>query len=181
MTWWDRTKTPGPETPGKTKLLAVEDDARTREEIVQTFSALGLEASAVGSAEAALEALQKGFEPSVIIMDFSLPGMSGPRLYQTMAMHPVWKSVPVVGFTSQWNSGAPNPSVIAEWMTAATLLKRASEKPVGEVVSKPERTADGVPDELVIAVANALAKTGRTPPYLLAEAAKSAVARRPIR
>jgi DNA-binding NtrC family response regulator len=66
-----------------TTVLIVEDDARIRANLVYQIGRLGLEASALASAEAALDHFAEG-APDLLLLDVRLPGMSGVELVRRL-------------------------------------------------------------------------------------------------
>jgi signal transduction histidine kinase/PAS domain-containing protein/ActR/RegA family two-component response regulator len=65
-------------------VLAVDDDADSRELILVALQGAGAEVMAVGSAAAALEALDS-FAPQVIVADVAMPGTDGYELMRRIA------------------------------------------------------------------------------------------------
>src|SRR5215218_7015889 len=64
-------------------VLLVEDEPRLREMLVRAVSDMGFEPHGVGSAEAALRAMdEKPFE--VVVLDLTLPGMNGMDLFERL-------------------------------------------------------------------------------------------------
>ncbi|MBK8652222.1 MAG: response regulator [Elusimicrobia bacterium] len=84
------------------------------------FSRLGCQVKVFGLAEAALERLENGERPDVMILDFRLPGISGPQLFRKMGMDETTRSVPVVPFTSHWG-GKTVSDLARDWENVATL------------------------------------------------------------
>src|SRR5262245_49747493 len=84
----------------KPKILAIEDSPDTQRELKRVFTRLGCDVVQAFSAEDGLEKLKSGLAVDVVILDFKLPGMSGPQLYQELNKNEAWKSLPVIPFTS---------------------------------------------------------------------------------
>jgi two-component system OmpR family response regulator len=61
----------------ETQLLLVEDDDRLREIIVRHLRREGYMVTETGSAEGAVDALQAGLRPRLVILDLGLPLESG--------------------------------------------------------------------------------------------------------
>ncbi|WP_437995129.1 ATP-binding protein [Sorangium sp. So ce185] len=70
------------------RVLLVEDDSDTREVLVCTLEAQGAEVTAVGSPQAALEALEPAASPAerpqVLLSDLGMPGMDGYELLRRL-------------------------------------------------------------------------------------------------
>ncbi|MFN4295512.1 MAG: response regulator [Brevundimonas sp.] len=62
------------------RVLVVDDDDAVREVAAGYLDDLGYEVAEVGSGGAALEHLESGGEPAVVLMDFAMPGMNGREL-----------------------------------------------------------------------------------------------------
>jgi PAS domain S-box-containing protein len=76
---------PPPESwPGVLKVLVVDDDELIRSALGGILKVLGYSASLAESGEAALDLLEAGLEPQVVILDMNMPGLGGsgtlPRL-----------------------------------------------------------------------------------------------------
>ena len=66
------------------KALIVEDDAKIRAALEFQLREEGLETVSVDRAEAALEQLQSGFLPDLLLVDVRLPGISGVELLRRL-------------------------------------------------------------------------------------------------
>ncbi|WP_437331444.1 ATP-binding protein [Sorangium sp. So ce394] len=82
----------GPAAPARplagVRVLLVEDDSDTREVLVCTLEAQGAEVTAVGSPQAALDALEPAGSPAerpqVLLSDLGMPGMDGYELLRRL-------------------------------------------------------------------------------------------------
>lgn len=61
----------------KTKILVIEDVMEMAQLICMYMDKAGFESISCETAESALEKLQSGFEPALVLLDLNLPGMSG--------------------------------------------------------------------------------------------------------
>lgn len=79
--------------PEALAVLLVDDDELIRSSIQALLEAMGHEATAVASGEAALERMEAGYGPDVVILDMNMPGLGGagtlPRLRSLNARVPV--------------------------------------------------------------------------------------------
>ena len=85
---------PGPETPGRAlNVLLVDDDDLIQNAMESVLQSLGHAVVSTPSGEAALEAIEAGFEPDVVILDMNMPGLGGagtlPRLRALLPEVPV--------------------------------------------------------------------------------------------
>lgn len=86
-------------------ILVVEDTRSIADLICQTLNEeQQYEAIAVDNGAAALEAL-KGVRASLLILDVSLPGISGLELYELLQAEETTRSVPVIFVTADRGAG----------------------------------------------------------------------------
>ena len=71
---------------GMRQLLIVEDDESLRRIVVRHLRAQGYRVAEADSAEAAVEALEGGLRPEVVILDLNLPGDTGWDLLRGPAL-----------------------------------------------------------------------------------------------
>jgi hypothetical protein len=112
------------------RLLVVEDDARQRDSIVELIGNGDVETIAVGSAEDALEALDKRtFD--CMVLDLRLPGMSGFDLMKTIKDRSDLRRLPVIVYTGMdLDEGE------------VTRLRQLAETIIIKDVRSPERLVD---------------------------------------
>jgi hypothetical protein len=112
------------------RLLVVEDDARQRDSIVELIGNSDVETTAVGSAEDALEALDKG-SFDCMVLDLRLPGMSGLDLMKTIKDRSDLRRLPVIVYTGMdLDEGE------------VTRLRQLAETIIVKDVRSPERLVD---------------------------------------
>ena len=71
---------------GSVRVLFVEDDEVLAGIVTRHLAVRGHDVRSVGSAEEALDALQNGFRPKVVLLDINLPGASGWELLRSGAL-----------------------------------------------------------------------------------------------
>lgn len=144
-------------------IWAVEDSVEMQKTLVEIFSRLGCSVTVFGSAEESLMKLQAGARPDVMILDFRLPGMSGPHLFRKMGMDEKLKTIPVVPFTSHSGENVPT-SLATEWeLVALTIAKGKEVEP--DIIKKFDGDDFTIPERLILSVANVLKGTpGGLPP-----------------
>jgi CheY-like chemotaxis protein len=69
---------------GRRSVLIVDDEKTARMALTYLFQFSGYNAEAVSSAEAALERLEQGLVPMVVLVDLNLPQMSGLELIRRL-------------------------------------------------------------------------------------------------
>lgn len=135
-------------------IWVVEDNAEMQKTLDVVFSRLGCQVKVFGLAEAALERLKNGERPDVMILDFRLPGISGPQLFRKMGMDENTRSIPVVPFTSHWG-GKKATDLAREWEDISTLSTSQATDELS-VVKKLPGNELSVPEQLIMSVANVL-------------------------
>jgi signal transduction histidine kinase len=81
------------------RVLAVDDDADSRELILLTVRAADGEVMAVSSAASALDAIE-AFDPHVVIADLAMPGMDGFGLIRELARRMPGRMPPVIAMSA---------------------------------------------------------------------------------
>jgi FixJ family two-component response regulator len=118
-------------TEAQKNVVVVEDDASVRRAILRLLHAAGQRAIGFPSAEALLKALVVA-EAGCLVLDISLPGLSGFELYQRL-LESHWK-LPVIFIT-----GNESPST-AEWArkldAIAYLVKPISEEDLLDAITR---------------------------------------------
>jgi len=69
---------------GHCRILIVDDDADTREALSQALADAGFSVEQAASGTEALEKLDAGGEPDVVLLDLRMPGMDGAQLLERM-------------------------------------------------------------------------------------------------
>ena len=81
----------------RARVLVIEDEVDVAATVLELLTARNYEVIAVTTAEEGLEVIP-GFRPSVLLLDISLPGLSGPGLLDVFARRYAW--LPVIVVTS---------------------------------------------------------------------------------
>jgi CheY-like chemotaxis protein len=137
-------------------LLLVEDNTVTRETLVRDFSSLGCRMTVARSAEEARGALERGLSPHVIILDFRLPGQSGPAFFRSMTEDDRYRRIPVVPFTSLVNSREPAATPILMDFVSTREAQNNRDSSQAIVPKGDSETVTVTPPALLIAVAHGL-------------------------
>jgi CheY-like chemotaxis protein len=70
--------------PKKTRAMIIEDDVNEREMLANFLRMMGIEVTACGTGEEAIERLRGGEEADVILLDMGLPAMKGDEVAKTI-------------------------------------------------------------------------------------------------
>src|SRR5438105_716380 len=139
------------------KVLIIEDSPVTQKTLEGLFTELGCNVAFVSSSEQALNMLQSNSIPDTIILDFKLPGKSGPQFYEDIILNPKWKNISVIPFTSQWQENWLNPHLVGQWLAGQAIMKIIG----GESENIISKGSQGehvvkVPQELILRVGHGL-------------------------
>jgi FixJ family two-component response regulator len=91
-------------------VFVVDDDESVRESLPDLLKELGFDAEALGSAEEFL-ASRAGARTSCLILDVSMPGMSGPELHRELEQRGL--RIPTIFITAQVDETL-RPSLLAQ-------------------------------------------------------------------
>jgi two-component system alkaline phosphatase synthesis response regulator PhoP len=83
-----RAPEPRPRIDPNARILVVEDEHELRELIAQWLESKGYVVSQAADGQDAVELLEAGLEPDVVLLDLSLPRMSGREFLQWMRAQP---------------------------------------------------------------------------------------------
>ena len=81
-------RAPRPRVAANARILVVEDEHELRELIAQWLETKGYVVTQAADGQDAVELLEAGLEPDVILLDLSLPRMSGREFLQWMRAQP---------------------------------------------------------------------------------------------
>jgi CheY-like chemotaxis protein len=148
------------------RILIVEDSHVTQKTLEGLFTQLCCDVKIFTTAEEALEGLRIDAAYDVIILDFKLPGKSGPQLFKEIVTNPRCRAIPVIPFTSQWTEKWMNPTMVGQWMASAKYLKEIYDMDIEPIISKGAQGEDvaNVPEELVLRVAHIIERRGKSLP-----------------
>ena len=125
----DPAAEPQSRTCGRLNVLLVDDDELVQASLMALLGALGHEATAALSGEQALEALEAGLRPDVVILDMNMPGLGGagtlPRLRALVPGVPVLLSTGRVDQAAQDLASAhPGVTLLPKPFTMKELKQR---------------------------------------------------------
>jgi CheY-like chemotaxis protein len=93
------------------KVLVVDDEVDIREPLQEFFQEAGLEVVTAADGVAAMQVLNDGQLPDVVVLDLLMPRMTGNDVYAAMQADPRLARVPVIVSTSD-PSRAPSGVLI---------------------------------------------------------------------
>jgi CheY-like chemotaxis protein len=85
-------------------ILVVDDDLDTRDSIAESLEDEGYQVVCAGDGVEALEKLSAGPLPKLILLDYTMPRMSGAEFRVEMARVSEWRAIPVVLLTADQNA-----------------------------------------------------------------------------
>jgi two-component system chemotaxis response regulator CheY len=127
-------------TDTKESVLLVDDDSFLLDMYALKFKQCGTPVEAVNDPIVALEKLRKGFEPTIILLDVIMPGMSGFEFLETIKKEGLAKDASVIILSNQ---GQQEDVDKAMKLGAAGYIIKASAIP-SEVCDKALNIARGL-------------------------------------
>jgi CheY-like chemotaxis protein len=94
---------PAERTPGA-EILVVDDDPMSREVLIDILEDEGYQVAAVANGREALEGLQRGLRPCVILLDLVMPVMDAAAFRQQQLQNPALAAIPVIVMTGASDS-----------------------------------------------------------------------------
>ena len=106
-------------------ILVIDDDMDIRDSLAETLRVEGYEVLTAVDGSQALELLQKGLRPKLILLDLMMPVMNGWKFLETVHERPEYAAIPVVvstAMTSKEDSVQFAAAFIKKPMDLASLL-----------------------------------------------------------
>jgi CheY-like chemotaxis protein len=123
--------------PGKT-VLVIEDNPMNMELVTDLLEAAGYQVRQARSAEEGIR-LVRAEHPSLILMDFSLPGMDGLSATAVLKSDPATRDIPIIALTAHAMKGDEEKARVAG--CAAYITKpidtRAFPKTIAQFFQSP--------------------------------------------
>ena len=88
--------TSSPPVSERHRILLVEDDESIRDAFTELLEYEGYALTAYDNGERALEALQEGPMPELILLDMMMPLMGGLLFLEHLRAEPAWRPLPVI-------------------------------------------------------------------------------------
>jgi CheY-like chemotaxis protein len=109
------------------RILVVEDEPENRLFIGLMLRTEGFEVLEAEDGRAALELLESGTRPDIILLDVMMPELNGWEVFERLRAHPEWSRIPVVMLTA---------------LAQRTDVERAVKLGVDGYLTKPFEPAD---------------------------------------
>ena len=113
-------------------VLVVDDDAEIRETLVEVLEESGYHALAASNGRQALDALQSGTRPELILLDMMMPVMDGAEFRAEQRQRPDLAGIPVVLISAHDDL----PARARELAASAALQKPISFRDLFETVKR---------------------------------------------
>jgi CheY-like chemotaxis protein len=94
------TSTPTGDALGRRKVLVVDDDSDVRSCLLEFLSRAGIAAGGALDGQDALEQIQSGPPPCLIVLDLEMPRLTGPELIAALRADSRCASIPLVSMTA---------------------------------------------------------------------------------
>ncbi len=154
-------------------IMVVEDSPETRNTLKDIFEVsfsggdLPCEVIINSSGEEALEKLEGGLVPNLIILDINLPGISGAEVLKRLKSDARWKSIPVFPYSSLWSEKTDMPfdehlKIVKDWYDAARFSQKAGAGLVAQVTPKYQghESTSVIHPRLIVFAASVLIQQG---------------------
>jgi two-component system phosphate regulon response regulator PhoB len=90
----------------RSSILLVEDDRDVADIVVETLESAGYEVDWASNGVEGLRFLRQRRVPKLILLDWSMPLMTGPEMLAAVQEQPEWRDLPVVLITAQGDAKA---------------------------------------------------------------------------
>ena len=88
------------------RILLVDDDPSGTEPVLRYIQRSGFDVATARDGREALSALSAGESPDLILLDVSMPGMSGLELLRVLRSYLRWQGIPVILLTAYADQAA---------------------------------------------------------------------------
>ena len=129
-----------PPSPRRPTILVVEDDASLRELYRTELTMAGYRVATVDDGLAALHWIESD-RPDAILLDWSLPRLSGHDVQGELAAHPETSDIPIILVTGLADESSINPADFAcvirkplDWTELVRAVKRCVKATHGRTV-----------------------------------------------
>ncbi len=129
------------------RLLLIEDDDRQRGALIELIGSGDVSITSVASAEAALEVLENEAGFRCMVVDLSLPGMSGLELLRTLQSRDGLRRIPVIVYTGAELSPAERAEIDALADRIVIKDARSPERLLEETALFLHRLDEDIPEQ----------------------------------
>jgi len=95
------------------RILVVDDSITMVMSLKSTLTLNGFEAESAGNGREALDKLQAGFKPDLIVTDINMPVMGGMELIRQVRSMPGLKFIPILTLTTESEAAKRNEGKLA--------------------------------------------------------------------
>jgi putative two-component system response regulator len=113
---------------GTRMVMVVEDDDDIRESLVELLEGWGLHPLPVQGAARALQLLEDGCQPAVILLDLRMPGMTGWEFRRAQMSESRFATIPVVVMTALGGNQDPIKAQMGDVVWLPKPFARAQSK-----------------------------------------------------
>jgi CheY-like chemotaxis protein len=122
-------------------VLVVDDDPDIRETLREVMEAEGCRVVCAEDGKAALEVLDSGFRPSLVVLDLMMPSMSGWEVLACIRAERALADIPVVVMSAAGGRAAPPGATrfLKKPVELDTLIELVNDPHVARPVRRRER------------------------------------------
>jgi CheY-like chemotaxis protein len=110
---------------GTIAILVIEDDAAIRELLREIFTARGFAVVTARQGAEALEILERGVRPTLIVLDIVMPIMGGDQFLKELRANEELKNIPVLVTSATKEKPPTAEGFVAKPFELATLFEAA--------------------------------------------------------
>lgn len=110
---------------GTIAILVIEDDAAIRELLREIFTARGFAVVTARQGAEALEILERGVRPALIVLDIVMPIMGGDQFLKELRANEELKNIPVLVTSATKEKPSAAQGFVAKPFELATLFDAA--------------------------------------------------------
>jgi signal transduction histidine kinase len=119
------------------RILVVDDSREIREAVGETLEEIGYVVVVAGDGQEAVECLQRGPLPDLILLDLRLPVMDGWEFRVLQRRNKLWKHIPVIAISA--DATAQAEAIDADYFLKKPFTAEVLEQEVGRVLAIVDR------------------------------------------
>lgn len=126
-------------------ILVVEDDRDIRDSLVEALESVGYSANSAFDGLDALEKLQQGPPPDVILLDLMMPRMNGMEFHAELMRVADWSTIPVIVLSADAQGRSKARALGATGFLMKPVKLKVLLELIGSVLADNESANNGEP------------------------------------